>query len=164
MCGNSKYDGYCTRCFKILFPDDPRTPLIHINTQELRVRQRIQEAALTNPIFAGFVHNHSLWSHDCDCTHRRRIDHRKLIGNTMLAVETDERNHSGYDDYDEEIRYDDVCMVFGGKWVWIRFNIDGGPPDEEEDRIDCLLDEIAKQVDIITRDENTEFIEIIQLF
>jgi hypothetical protein len=161
---NSKYDGYCTRCFKSLFPHDPRTPLIHLNTKELRVRQRIKEAAEHNAIFKGFVHNESLWTHNCDCTHRRRVDHRKLIGNTMLAVETDENGHCGYDADDEEVRYDDVYMVFAGKWVWIRFNIDGGVDDEQEQRIDRLMEEIERQVDRIERGENTELVEIVRMF
>jgi hypothetical protein len=43
------------------------------------------------------------------------VDHRKLIGNTMLAVETDENAHRGYDEKDEEIRYDDLYMIHSGK-------------------------------------------------
>ena len=55
---------------------------------------------------------------------KRRIDHRKLIGNTILAIETDENQHKGYDKMDEELRYDDLQMVHGGKWIYIRFNPD----------------------------------------
>ena len=51
------------------------------------VRDRI------NQEFEGFYHDKPLWTNDCDCTHRRRIDHRKLIGNTLLAIETDENQH-----------------------------------------------------------------------
>ena len=32
--------------------------------------------------------------------------------------------HSSYDKEDEKIRYDDLYMVFSGKWVFIRFNPD----------------------------------------
>jgi len=39
--------------------------------------------------------------------YRRRIDHRKLIANTMFAIETDDFGHRSYDPNDEEIRYDD---------------------------------------------------------
>ena len=41
--------------------------------------------------------------------------HRKLIGGTILAIETDEFGHRGYDPTDEEIRYDDVYMIHSGK-------------------------------------------------
>ena len=33
-----------------------------------------------------------MYTGHCDCTHRRRIDHRLLVGNTMIAVETDQDN------------------------------------------------------------------------
>jgi hypothetical protein len=33
----------------------------------------------------------------------------------MLAVETDENAHRGYDEKDEEIRYDDLYMIHSGK-------------------------------------------------
>ena len=58
----------------------------------------------------------------CDCAIRRRIDHRKLIGNTLLAIETDENQHKSYSKSDEEARYNDLFMAFGGKFVFIRFN------------------------------------------
>ena len=42
----------------------------------------------------------------------------------MLVVETDKFAHTGYDKHDEEIRYSDVAMIYSGKFVWLRFNID----------------------------------------
>ena len=39
-----------------------------------------------------------------NCSHRRRI------GNTILCVETYERDHSLYDKEDEKIRYDDLYI------------------------------------------------------
>ena len=53
------------------------------------VRNRI------NQEFEGFIHDTPLYTGNCDCTHRRRIDHRKMIGNTILAIETDEFGHRG---------------------------------------------------------------------
>jgi len=41
-----------------------------------------------------------------------------------LADETDEHAHQGYDEKDEDIRYNDLYMVHSGKWVYIRFNPD----------------------------------------
>ena len=91
-----------------------------------------------NTIFEGFVHDRPLYTGNCDCSHRRRIEHflisqseikkrihykfalriymnhRKLIGNTILAVETDEFGHRSYDQHDEEIRYDDLFMIHSG--------------------------------------------------
>ena len=68
----------------------------------------------------------------CDCSIRRRIDHRKLIGNTLIAVETDEFQHKRYDEQDEKDRYDDLYMAHSGKWVFIRFNPDPFIDDKGE--------------------------------
>jgi len=108
--GNSKYDGYCATCFKRVFPDDPRSKVIYSHTKEIRVRNAISEYIAINKEFEGFIHDRPLYTENCDCTHRRRVDHRKLFGNTILAVETDEFCHRGYDEYDEEIRYDNLLF------------------------------------------------------
>jgi hypothetical protein len=154
---NRKYDGYCATCFKRAFPEDERSKVIYSHTKEIRVRNFINEH------FEGFIHNKPIYTHNCDCTHRRRIDHRKLIGNTILAVETDEYAHSSYDEYDEEIRYDDVYMIHSGKWIFIRFNPDGKDVDIE-DKLDKLLEVMEEQIERIEREENTELVEIIKLF
>jgi hypothetical protein len=155
--GNKKYDGYCATCFKRSFPNDERSKIIHSHTKEIRVRNFINEH------FEGFIHDKPLYTHNCDCTHRRRIDHRKLIGNTILAIETDEHAHNTYDEYDEEIRYDDVYMIHSGKWIFIRFNPDGKGVDME-DKLDKLLEVIEDQIERIEREENTDLVEIIKLF
>ena len=41
----------------------------------------------------GFIHDIPLYTGNCDCTHRR-IDHRIQIGNTMLCDESDEEKKS----------------------------------------------------------------------
>ena len=41
-----------------------------------------------NSRYEGFVHDTPMWLGGCDCTHKRRVDHRKLINGVMLAVET----------------------------------------------------------------------------
>ena len=82
----------------------------------------------------------------------------------MLAVETDEFAHRrGYDERDEEIRYDDVFMIFSGKWIWIRFNPDGGGVDLE-DKLEVLRDTIEEQLNVIDNEENEELVSIIKLF
>jgi len=158
--GSKKYDGYCATCFKRIFPEDPRSTIIYEHSKEIQVRNAIAKH------FTGFIHDIPLYTGGCDCTHRRRIDHRTLIGNTILAVETDEFAHSGYDEKDEEIRYDDVYMIHSGKWIWIRFN-----PDKTrsctidiEDRLITLIYEIEKQIQRIEVEDNKDLVEIIKLF
>jgi hypothetical protein len=123
----------------------------------MRVRNEI------NKHFDGFIHDIPLYTGNCDCTHRRRIDHRKLIGATLLCVETDELGHAGYDSKDEEIRYDDLYMVHSGKWIFIRFNPDGKGVDMV-DKLDSLVKEIKIQTIRIESEENIELLEIVKLF
>ena len=84
----------------------------------------------------------------------------------MLAIETDDHCHSSYDPWDEEIRYDDLYMVFSGKWIFIRFNPDNTLTQKVdlEDRIVVLLDTIEEQIERIIQEENEELVEIIKLY
>ena len=157
--GTSKYDGYCITCFKRIFPQDPRSKVIHSHNKEMMVRNMI------NANFDGFVHNRPLYTGGCDCTHRRRIDHRKLINSTILAIETDEFGHRGYNQKDEEIRYDDVYMIHSGKWIFIRFNPDDNVSKVDiSDKLDKLIETIEECVVRIENDCNTELVEIIKLY
>ena len=156
---SSKYDGYCATCFKRCFPADARSQQIYAHTKEIMVRNIINEN------FEGFIHDRPLYTGNCDCTHRRRIDHRKMIGNTILAVETDEFGHRGYDKTDEEIRYDDVYMIHSGKWIFIRFNPDTNVSKVDiDDKLDTLIETMNECIVRIERDENTELIEITKLY
>ena len=155
--GSLRYDGFCARCFKRVFPDDPRCKVRYNHTKELMVRDAI------NDRYDGFVHDRALYTGNCDCTHRRRIDHRKLIGMTLVCVETDERAHAGYDPHDEEIRYDDLYMIHSGKWIFIRFNPDE-PTTCMEEKLDMLLSVLDQQIHRAEADENTELVEIIKLY
>jgi len=159
-----EYDGYCAHCFKHMFPNDPRTKNMYNKTKEFIVRKYINEN------FDGFEHDKVMHVGGCDCTNRHRIDHRILIGNTLLAIETDENQHKWYDKTSENERYDNMFMVHGGKWIWIRFNPDSYKyngtrknPDIKS-RLETLGKEIRKQMDRIKNDENTEMHEIIKLF
>jgi hypothetical protein len=138
---------------------------IRIKSKENHVRDFLQEK------FDGFTHDTILWTGNCDCSHRRRIDFRKLIGNTLLCIEVDENQHNRYSSKDEEIRYDDLFMIHGGKFVFIRFNPDAyinklgtkvNPYIKK--RMISLSNEIITQIDRITNDENIELLEIIYLF
>jgi hypothetical protein len=162
--GNKKYKNYCTHCFINLFPNDPLTLQIRIKSKEIIVRDFI------NNNFEGFQHDIPIWTGNCECTHRRRIDHRKLIGNTLLCIETDENQHKNYDKIDEEIRYDDVMMLHGGKFIFIRFNpdqyIENGinKNPQMKTRLDALQKEIEKQIKRIENNKNTELLEIIYMY
>ena len=173
----NKYDGYCTHCFKNLKPNDPRTPKIKSKTKEELVREFINEH------FEDFVHDKPIEYGGCVCSMRRRVDHRKLVKGTMLAIETDEFQHKSYDTQQEEIRYDDLFIGgHSGKWIFIRFNPDGytdskgkkrkgmlqanGNRNSEEvkRRLTYLKEQIKKQIKRIECDENTEIFEIHKLF
>jgi len=163
--GNIKYKYYCTFCYQHLFPNDEATKNIRKKTKENYVRDYLNE------IYKDFIHDVPLWTDNCDCSHRRRIDFRKLFGNTLLCIEVDENQHSRYDNKDEIIRYDDLYMLHSGKFIFIRFN-----PDKYINskgivvnpyiklRMNDLKDEINKQIDRINNEKNEELLEIIYLF
>ena len=163
--GNKKYKNYCTECFRRNFPLDPLTFQIRCKTKEIAVRDYINEN------FKGFQHDKIMTTSHCDCSIKRRIDHRFLINNTLLVVETDENQHKSYDEMDEETRYDDLYMAFSGKWIYIRFNPDkyvnkSGTRKNPTiaNRLYVLKDEIEKQMKRIENDENTELVERIYLY
>lgn len=165
MVGNSKYRGYCTFCFSHEFPTDPLTFQIRAKTKELAVRDFI------NYHFNGFVHDKPLWVEGCDCTHRRRIDHRKLIGNTLLCIETDEYQHISYDKQNEIDRYHDCYMALSGKMIFIRFNPDpfvdkkGAKQNPElNERLYALKKEVEKQISRIENEENEELLEVVYMY
>ena len=163
--GNKKYKGYCTHCFQHLFPTDPLTFQIRSKTKEIAVRDFI------NANFDGFQHDLPIHYGGCDCSHRRRVDHRKLINGTMLAIETDEDQHKSYDEEDVENRYNDLFMAYSGKWIFIRFN-----PDKYRDkngknknpmistRLTELKIQIDKQISRIENNENDDLIEVIFMY
>ena len=157
--GSKVYDGYCATCFKHIFPDDERSKIIYTHTKEIMVRNAI------NTNFEGFIHDKPLYTDNCNCTHKRRIDHYKLIGNTILAIETDEFGHRGYDKKDEEIRYHDLFMIHSGKWIFIRFNPDNNISKVDiDDKIDKLIETINDCINRINNDENKELLEIIKMY
>ena len=157
-----KHDGYCTHCFKNMFPDDPRTLVIRTKSKELLVKQFLSEN------HTGFIHDNVLETRHCDCSHRRRIDFRMLINNTLLCVEVDENQHSSY--MTDEIRYNDLYMSFSGKFIFIRFNPDNYRIDgvlkktQMKTRLNSLSGEINKHITRIEQEDNTELLEIHKLY
>jgi len=134
-------------------------------TKELIVRDFI------NTHFEGFIHDKPIYTNHCDCSIRRRIDHRLLIGNTLLVVETDENQHRSYNEMDEQIRYDDLYMAFSGKWIYIRFNPDKYKDSKGlekninlEDRLHTLKCEIERQIIRIKNNLNNELLERVYLY
>lgn len=165
--GKKKYDYYCTACFERNFPLDPRTKEIYQRTKELLVRDYLAQR-YTEP---SFIHNKEIWTGQKDCTCRRRIDFRALYGNTLLCIEVDEEQHKYRNKQDETLRYDDLMLLHGGKFVFVRINPDGyrdsnkqlqNPPLES--RLETLGNEIDKQIQRIQRDENTELVEVSYLY
>jgi hypothetical protein len=153
--GLPHYDSHCYRCFSRKFPDHPK----------VRTKERAEDTvkAYINANFAGFIHNHQMPTAHCVCDHRRRIDHRREVGNTLLCIETDEHHHRNYDKDDEDARYHDMLMGWGGKLVFIRFNPDGkGPP--LEDRLERLHAEILRHIGRLERGENSALLEVWHLY
>lgn len=157
--------GYCSWCFQNLYPEDPISKSIHTKTYEKAVAIEL----LAHD--SSYKHDKPIFVGGCDCSIQRRIDFWKLIGNTILAIEVDEHQHRGYDQYDEVIRYDDLYMGFGGKWVFIRFNptsFRGGDGKINKmpfvQRIPILLKNIREHEQRILNESNTELLEIHKLF
>ena len=155
--GTSKYDGYCATCFKRLWPGDPRSKLNYKHLWELKVR------AFLDTQFSDFVHDMPLHTAHCDCSHRRRVDHRRIVGNTLLCIETDEWWHRNYKKDDEQARYHDVIMAWGGKLCFVRFNPNGdGPPLEE--RLERLRAAVTVHIGRLERGENSAYLEVWHLY
>jgi hypothetical protein len=161
---NRNYIGYCAYCFTHLFPNDPKSLQIRCKTKEIAVRDFI------NSNYEGFHHDLPLYVGDCDCSTRRRIDHRKLINNTMLCIETDENQHKNYDKQDEIKRYNDLYLQFSAKFIFIRFNPDKYIQNRVikntmiAKRLTKLKDTIDEQIKRISNNENKDLIEIVYLF
>lgn len=163
--GNIKYSYYCSFCYQHLFPNDEITKNIKKKTKEIYVRNFLRE------IQYDFIHDIPLWTGNCDCSHRRRIDFRKIIGNTLLCIEVDENQHKQYNKTEEEIRYDDLYMIHGGKFIFIRFNPDSFINDTGKNknpsmktRMEYLKKEIDYQIERINHEKNNELLEIKKIF
>ncbi|CAO1416645.1 unnamed protein product [Diamesa tonsa] len=100
------FDGLCCRCFAQLKPGDIR---VKTDRPEILTRDAVFNGGFTN-----FIHNKVFHSIDCSCAHScaYRVDLRCIVGNTMIAIEIDEHQHSGYDKLKDEIRYNGIMMVF----------------------------------------------------
>ena len=146
------------------YPDDPRSD----RNSKLKRRETVVREAIDS-VFKDFIHDKAFYVGGKCCPHRRRIDHRLHVGNTILAVETDEDAHISKDKQDEINRYDDLVMAMGHNMVFIRFNPDTNREDLKahtslEHKIEVLLRCIGTQIDKIHNSTNTNFCEIVRLF
>ena len=134
-------------------------PVYQMRSEHI-VRDAIDKA------FYGFIHDTVM---DYGKTCRRRIDHRIQIGNTILAIETDEKGHQYYDDETEQKRYDEFTSAFPYKFIFIRFNPDSnkeknGSKTDLEYKLDHLIQNMKNQMDRIRLGQNISKIEIFKLF
>ena len=161
--GNRKLNGYCSHCFVNIFPEDLRARTVRKKSKELQVMTHIFSK------YGGFKNDKPFYvdlEGGC-CETKRRIDLRKLIGNTMLCIEVDENQHKYYIKEKEVERYNDLFMDFSGKYIFIRYN-----PDEYidklgksknpmfETRMKILEKSINKHIKRIEHGENRDLVEI----
>lgn len=166
----ASYDGFCTHCFQNLFPDDPRCAQIRARTKEMRVVHHV----LAEHAGLDWIHDKPLYVNfddDCACTSKRRCDLRAVVGGTMLVVECDEGQHKAkaYADT-RDARYNDLFVIYSGKWVFLRFNPDnyrdGGVLRKTswETRLARLSEEIEHQIARINSEANEDLVDIVHLF
>ena len=132
------------------------------------------------------VPNHTFWNTGarCDQCHFRRkvmpssgrdnecgrqIDHRLQIGNTILAIKTDEYGHAKRDKEDEKRRYNEFTSSFPHKFVFIRFNPHANMEQQHvktdfKHKLGVLMWSIRYQVHRIRAGSNVNKLEISTLF
>jgi len=136
-----------------------------------RVEMIVRDAI--NFAFEGFIHNEVIRDgfkpqpKGMGDFHGLKIDHRLHIGNTILAVETDEDAHVNYK-YENE-RYNEFMKTFSYKFVFIRFNPDPNMEDpiartDFPHKLRTLMHAIETQITRIQSGENIWKIEILRLF
>ena len=147
---NKKYKNYCAKCFSNLYPDDPLSLNIRTKSFENKVRDFI------NINYQDFQHNKLLNIGGCDCSHRRFIDHHIIINGCLLAIETDENQHKGYDIDNENNRSNDIMMAYTSPHYFIRFSPNGNyikdgkkSNPQFKTRLKVLKNEIDKAINFI---------------
>jgi hypothetical protein len=95
--------------------------MAHLKYHELRVK-----AYLANEFPGVFTHNARLVLGDCDTPYQRYLDFYTVIGQTLLAIEVDEKQHRRYQPEDEALRIYEILHNIGldKKMVFVRFNPD----------------------------------------
>jgi len=133
------------------------------NCHTIRIESMVRDEI--NTFFDGFIHNTVM---KCgEFFHTKRIDHRLRIGNTILAVETDEHAHVSYKHENE--RYQDFMRSFSYKFVFIRFNSHTNREDPRaktdfKHKLHVLMDCIRTHIERIEKGQNVWKLEIVRLF
>ena len=156
---NSDFEMHCVECFIEKHADDPRSQCpIGYKRAEICVREAIDTA------FDGFIHNKTIRGKT-----EKRIDHRLLIDNTIIAIETDEFAHQYYGETKENARYHEFLTKTSHKFIFIRFNCDanresGNAKTNLKHKIRVLLHTIKTQMSRIRQGQNVQQLEIRKLF
>ena len=148
------YRQHCIQCYINLFP---------------AIRHEELVRGVIDANFEGFVHNKVMprvvQGKEC----RRLIDHRLQIGNTILAIETDENAHVDRDQVDEKRRYNEFISSFPYKFVFIRFNPHANMEEKHAEtdlkhKLGVLMRSIKSQMLRIRVGSNVKKLEIFTLF
>jgi len=156
---NSDFDMHCVEYFIEKYPEDPRSQCpIGYKRAEMCVREAIDTA------FDGFIHNKPMRGET-----KKRLDHRLLIGNTILAIETDESAHQYYCESNENARYDEFLANTSHKFIFIMFNCDANMENSSvktdfKHKLRVLLHTITTQISRIRHGRNIQRLEILKLF
>jgi len=134
-----------------------------LNCPTVRIESMVRDEI--NTFFDGFIHNTVMKGGDF--FHQKKIDHRLRIGNTILAVETDEHAHVSYKKENE--RYQDFMRTFSYKFVFIRFNPHANMEDPRaktdfKHKLHVLMSYIRTHIERIEKGQNVWKLEIVRLF
>ena len=151
-------DDVGTHVVKSVYKIDPPS-----NRHTIRIEHIVRDEIDT--YFGGFIHNKKLKGGDF--SHQKIIDHWLCIGNTILAVETDEHAHVSYKQENE--RYKDFMRSFSYRFVFIRFNPhtnmeDPGAKTDFKHKLHVLMDYIGTHIERIQKGQNVWKLEIVRLF
>ena len=97
--GTKPYDGYCSKCFKMLFPDDPRSVKLRRKIWEEQTETWLDEA--------GLVWSHSGKKLPCAPT-TRYPDYLFLATEHAVLLEVDENEHKRYEPSCEVSRISEI--------------------------------------------------------
>lgn len=144
-----KYDGFCFRCFTMLFPEEPRVR--NFRTKEYAVYEFIKHCYPTLDIVYDKVVKNG-------CS-KRRPDMLIQMHSYNIIIEVDEEQHSRYEDLCENKRMMEIFMDLGNKpLVMIRFNPDDYY-DSNGEKVKSCWSYNQQHIAIINRNKKNEWNE-----
>lgn len=143
---NSRFRGYCARCYITLFPEDSLTFQTLYRSKQQATYQFVDSR------FDGFQHESPLYIAGV------RIDCRIIIADTVLCVSTDPIILT----QDSTISYKVILIVFNPNKYVTKTGQSVNPMLYM--RLPLLEDEIARQMERIIAGENRDKIEVVHLF